>query len=147
MQWHTGTTHFPADCMDLDGCDGDGVFVCLCVAALNDMNLLRTGSHRHEITDHNVCKTQTTHDHQLVESMVAKKYHAQNVLHGLVGQTWRNVKVCGRDWMGQVEDYLVADGLFGTCKSGMGMSVSLSLSLALSLALSLPLPILLSCVL
>jgi hypothetical protein len=83
-------------------------------ASLNDLSLLRLGAKRREITDHNVCKTQSTHDHQMIENKVAKLYPTQTELHGLVGQTWRNVKICGRDWMGQVEDYLVADGLFGT---------------------------------
>jgi len=82
-------------------------------ASLSDHELLRAGSRSRFVTQHELCKSQTTHDYQLIEQTVSKLYPVRTPLHGLVGQTWRNVKVCGRDWMGVVEDYLVSD-LFGT---------------------------------
>jgi len=79
-------------------------------AALNSHELLRVGSKKHTVTDAAICKTNSeTHNHQLVEQTVSKKYPVTSQLHGLIGQTWRNVKVCGHDWMGTVQDYLVSD--------------------------------------
>jgi len=79
-------------------------------AALNDRQLLKVGSAKHTVTDRAICKTNTeTHNHQLIESTVAKKYPVTTPLHGLIGQTWRNVLVCGRNWMGTVQDYMVSD--------------------------------------
>jgi len=76
--------------------------------SLKSQQLLRTGEVKHTVTDQAICKTNSeTHDHQLIESTVAKKYPITTPLHGLMGQTWRNVKVCGRDWMGTVQDYLI----------------------------------------
>jgi hypothetical protein len=78
--------------------------------ALNDVQLMRVGSIKHTVTDHAVCRSNSeTNNHQLVEHTVAKKYPVTSSLHGLIGQTWRNVKVCNRDWMGTVQDYLVSD--------------------------------------
>jgi hypothetical protein len=82
-------------------------------ASLGSTELLHVGATKHTITDRAICKTNIeTHNHQLIESTVAKKYPITTQLHGLIGQTWRNVKVCGRDWMGTVQDYIVSE-LFG----------------------------------
>jgi len=78
--------------------------------SLNNPQLLRIGATKHTVTDALICKTNgETHNYQLVETTVAKKYPVTTPLHGLMGQTWRNVRVCGRDWMGTVQDYLVSD--------------------------------------
>lgn len=79
-------------------------------ATLNDQTLLSAGRAHHSVTDQTLCKENyaDSGDYRTVEKMVAEKYHVQAPIHGLVGQTWRNVKICGRDWMGTIEDYLVS---------------------------------------
>jgi len=34
-------------------------------------------------------------------------------MHGLIGQTWRNVEICNHAWVGDASDY-VTSGLFAT---------------------------------
>jgi hypothetical protein len=105
---HNGKVDINTDVMGLQIVNSDMFFNIR--AALKDEQLLRVGSTKHTVTDKAVCKTNSeTHNHQLVESTVAKKYPVTTPLHGLIGQTWRNVLVCGRNWMGTVQDYLVSD--------------------------------------
>jgi hypothetical protein len=109
---HNGRVEIKTDVMSFEVVNSD-MFLNI-RAALNDQQLLKVGAKHHTVTDHAVCKTNTeTHNHQLVERTVAAKYPVNTPLHGLIGQTWRNVKVCGKDWMGTVQDYLVSD-LFAT---------------------------------
>lgn len=105
---HTGRVQIKTQIMSFEIVNSDMFFNIH--ASLNDQQLLRVGATKHTVTDHNICKTNSeTHDHQLIEKTVAKKYPVTTPLHGLIGQTWRNVKVCSRDWMGTVQDYLVSD--------------------------------------
>jgi hypothetical protein len=102
---HNGRVDVKTDIMALEIVNSDMFFNIR--AGLNDQQLLRVGATKHTVTDKTICKTNIeTHNHQLVEQTVAKKYPVTTQLHGLIGQTWRNVKVCGRDWMGTVQDYL-----------------------------------------
>jgi len=94
---------------------------------LNDRRLLRLGSSRHAITDSHLCAKEdhvdeskvqhqqhsddvVEHNHGAVEAALQKKYGgAQVPLHGLIGQTWRNAVVCGKNWVGSVPDYVASD--------------------------------------
>jgi len=85
---------------------------------LRSIELLKAGATKHTVTDHQLCNAQViakSHSHALdhaVEQAVAAKYPAAHGLpqvHGLIGQTWRNVKVCSKEWMGGVQDYVVSD--------------------------------------
>lgn len=108
---HTGKLSIQTDLIDYTIHNSD-MFMNL-QAALKSSDLLKVGSTKHTVTDSYICHANAeTHNHQLVEQTVAKKYPITSQLHGLIGQTWRNVKVCGRDWMGQVQDY-VTESLFG----------------------------------
>jgi len=64
---------------------------------LFDRKLLAIGAERHVLTD-------------------GEKFHPEVPLHGLQGQTWRNVEYpSGLDYEGSITDYQVTDGnLFGT---------------------------------
>jgi hypothetical protein len=105
---HNGKVDIHTDVMGLEIANSD-MFMNI-RAALNDQQLLKVGSTKHTVKDRAICKTNTeTHNHQLIESTVAKKYPVTTPLHGLIGQTWRNVLVCGREWMGTVQDYMVSD--------------------------------------
>jgi hypothetical protein len=105
---HNGRVEINTDVMALEVVNSDMFFNIR--AALNDAQLLQVGSTKHTVTDHKICKTNSeTHNHQLIESTVAKKYPVTTQLHGLIGQTWRNVKVCGKDYMGVVQDYVASD--------------------------------------
>jgi len=96
--------------------------------------LLKLGAPKHNITDHKLCNIEIeadatvlehvahhhehnatfAHNHGAVEAELQRKYGgAQIPLHGLVGQTWRNVLVCGKHWTGGVHDY-VASSLFAS---------------------------------
>jgi hypothetical protein len=109
---HNGRVEIHTNMLSLEIVNSD-MFMNL-QAALNDHQLLKVGSIKHTVTDKSICRTNSeTHNHQLIESTVAKKYPVTSQLHGLIGQTWRNVKVCNRDYMGTVQDYLVSD-LFAT---------------------------------
>jgi len=90
--------------------------------SLKSNELLKVGSIKHTVTDHKLCDVNSVgkhsgegHSHsydRAVETAVAAKYPAAKGLpqvHGLIGQTWRNVKVCSKEWMGNVQDYVVAD--------------------------------------
>jgi hypothetical protein len=89
--------------------------------SLKSPQLLKIGSAKHTVTDHKLCDDKSMgkhsgegHSHaydRAVETAVAAKYPATGLpqVHGLIGQTWRNVKVCSKDWMGNVQDYVVAD--------------------------------------
>jgi hypothetical protein len=113
LKYHkNGAVEIRTEIMDFEIINSD-MFLNI-KASLKSPQLLRTGAPRHTVTDRNICKTNSeTNDHQLIESTVAKKYPITTPLHGLIGQTWRNVKVCGHDWMGTVQDYIVSS-LFGT---------------------------------
>jgi hypothetical protein len=109
---HNGKVEVHTDVLSFEIANSD-MFMNI-QAALNDRQLLKVGATRHTVTDSSICKTNSeTHNHQVIESTVAKKYPVTSQLHGLIGQTWRNVKVCARDYMGTVQDYLVSD-LFGS---------------------------------
>lgn len=92
--------------------------------AMLDHHLLLVGAPKHTITDSTLCKKEETvddtkfqtsqikhqHNHGAIESAIEKKYGGVQVpLHGLVGQTWRNVLVCGKNWVGTVTDYVCSD--------------------------------------
>jgi len=92
--------------------------------ALLDRQLLRLGAPRHTITDHKLCgqenevdvtklhrsNTTSEHSHGQVEAALQRKYGGVQVpLHGLIGQTWRNAIVCGKNWIGAVTDYVASD--------------------------------------
>jgi hypothetical protein len=109
---HNGRVEISTDIMSMEVVNSDMFFNIR--AALNNQQLLKVGAKKHTVTDKAICHANSeTHNHQLIESTVAKKYSVSTQLHGLIGQTWRNVKVCGKDWMGTVGDYLVSD-LFAT---------------------------------
>jgi hypothetical protein len=96
---------------------------------LLDRQLLRLGAPRHTITDHVLCQQEQDastiiltpthgrphnstmeHNHGRVEAILQQKYGgAQVPLHGLIGQTWRNALVCGKNWIGSVADYVASD--------------------------------------
>jgi hypothetical protein len=93
-------------------------------ASMLDEVLLRIGSPKHTITDSSLCRKEEAldesklqrsqikqvHNHGAVEAAIDKKYGGTQVpLHGLIGQTWRNVLVCGKHWVGSVTDYLASD--------------------------------------
>jgi hypothetical protein len=84
--------------------------------SLKNRETLRIGSKRHTITDHSICEQDrvgysgAAGNHGAIESSLAKKYHnAPIAIHGLIGQTWRNVRVCDKDWMGAVQDYVTSN--------------------------------------
>lgn len=100
--------------------------------AVLDHHLLKLGAAHHTITDRQICDhhlhahqerdnsendemdtTHASHDHGLVEKALFAKYGVDVQLHGLIGQTWRNVLVCGKNYVGVTNDYIVSD-LFGT---------------------------------
>jgi len=80
-------------------------FFNLAVSAL-DHDMLMAGSKKHTITDRATC---TQHSHGAIEAALLKKYQVAFPVHGLVGQTWRNVEVCGKQWIGSVQDYVVSN--------------------------------------
>jgi len=52
---------------------------------------------------------------KLVKLESSRSVEANSVLHGLIGQTWRNTIYAGdREYEGEVSDYQVANGLFGS---------------------------------
>jgi hypothetical protein len=105
---HNGHVEIRTEIMNFDITNSD-MFMNIHVA-LNNRQLLHVGAIKHTVTDHKICRTNSdTHNHQLIESTVAAKYPVTIPLHGLIGQTWRNVKVCNRDWMGTTEDYIASD--------------------------------------
>jgi hypothetical protein len=84
--------------------------------SLLDQAILRAGAKKHTVTDREICHQDQNgqaqiehaeHQHGMVEAALMKKYHTDYPLHGLIGQTWRNVLVCGKHWMGAVNDYVV----------------------------------------
>jgi hypothetical protein len=85
--------------------------------SLKNHQMLRIGATRHTITDGTTCEQDrlgyaghAAGNLGAAESQLLKKYHnAPVAIHGLIGQTWRNVKVCGKEWMGAVGDYVVSD--------------------------------------
>jgi hypothetical protein len=82
--------------------------------ALHDSHALRIGSTRKHLNTKEFCTSEKQHHvPAAIEKVVSALYPIQLPLHGLVGQTWRNVRVCSHDWMGTVEDYLVGN-LFGS---------------------------------
>jgi len=81
-------------------------FFNLAVSAL-DRDMLQTGSKKHTITDATTCAQQNTAG--VIEASLLKKYHATFPVHGLIGQTWRNVEVCGKKLIGTVQDYIVSN--------------------------------------
>jgi hypothetical protein len=103
-----GRVEIHTEIMNFDIANSD-MFMNLRVA-LNNHQLLRVGGIHHTVTDHAICKANTeTSNYQLIEQTVAAKYPVTTPLHGLIGQTWRNVKVCSKDWMGTVQDYITSD--------------------------------------
>lgn len=107
-----GKVHIRTEIMDFEVSNSD-MFMNVGVALMNQ-ELLRVGSKKHTITDKVICKhNEESYNHEFVEARVAKKYPISTPLHGLIGQTWRNLKICGREWMGTVQDYVVSS-LFGT---------------------------------
>jgi hypothetical protein len=93
-------------------------------ASLLDQRLLHIGAPKHTITDSTLCKKEENvdetkfqtseikhkHNHGAVEAAIEKKYGGIQIpLHGLIGQTWRNVLVCGKNWVGAVTDYVCSD--------------------------------------
>jgi hypothetical protein len=105
---HNGRVDISTEIMGLEIVNSD-MFMNI-RASLKDQQLLKVGSTKHTVTDKAICKTNTeTSNHQLIEATVAKKYPVTTPLHGLIGQTWRNVLTCGRNWMGTVQDYMVSD--------------------------------------
>uniref|UniRef100_A0A1J3FH62 Uncharacterized protein n=1 Tax=Noccaea caerulescens TaxID=107243 RepID=A0A1J3FH62_NOCCA len=105
---HNGRVEIHTEIMNFEIANSD-MFMNIRVG-LNNQQLMRVGATKHSVTDRTICKTNSeTHNHQLIEQTVAGKYPVTTPLHGLIGQTWRNVKVCGRDWMGTVQDYLASD--------------------------------------
>jgi len=66
-------------------------------SALHDQKLLALGAERRVLVD-------------------GESFHSEVPLHGLQGQTWRNVEYAsGLDYEGSINDYHVVDGnLFGT---------------------------------
>jgi len=87
--------------------------------------MLLAGRMKHTITDSAICshdkyghakvndgREELQHDHGMVEAALLKKYPMNWPMHGLIGQTWRNVLICGKHWMGGVQDYVVSS-LFG----------------------------------
>jgi len=121
-----GQVHIKTNMFDIKIVNSD-MFFNLQVSLL-DASMLRVGRTPHTITDHEICShdkhghaqvsdmdsdAHASHDHGLVESIMMKKYHANFPVHGLIGQTWRNVVVCGKHWVGTVQDYVVSSSLFG----------------------------------
>jgi len=89
---HKGRLEIQTDIMGFEIANSD-MFINMKVS-LNNPQLLRAGATKHTITDKHVCKANSeTNHHQLVETIVAKKYPVTTPLHGLIGQTWRNVRV------------------------------------------------------
>jgi hypothetical protein len=72
-----------------------------------DRDMLHAGSKKHTITDSATCAQQNTQG--VLEAALLKKYHVTYPVHGLIGQTWRNVDVCGKKWIGSVQDYIVSN--------------------------------------
>jgi len=51
---------------------------------------------------------------KLLKLDTSRAVEANTFMHGLIGQTWRNnVYAGGREYEGEVSDYLVQDGLWG----------------------------------
>jgi hypothetical protein len=84
---------------------------------LKDQQILLAGSRALQITGE-ICELESrmhktqTNTKSMIQKKLAETYPAYP-LHGLIGQTWRNVVYCGRYYEGSVDDYVV-ESLFGT---------------------------------
>jgi len=62
---------------------------------------------KHTVTDRETCAQANVRG--VIDQVLVKKYHVTFPVHGLLGQTWRNVDVCGKQWMGTPQDYIVSN--------------------------------------
>ncbi len=80
---------------------------------LVNQNILQTGSDFMKISDE-VCNL--AHVHKPENSPIRAevlKYFPEIEIHGLVGQTWKNIDYCGNVYEGEIDDY-ITDGKYGT---------------------------------
>lgn len=76
-----------------------------------DHEVLRAGRKQVKLREVNLCLTNgMTSDERLrlVEERMAH-FYPRVALHGLIGQTWRNVLICNRAWVGDASDYVTSN--------------------------------------
>jgi len=80
---------------------------------LSRREILKAGAAHHLIESSDLCRSEPGKNSNslAVEAKLSSYYGNQYPIHGLIGQTWRNSQVCGKVWVGVVDDY-VASSLF-----------------------------------
>jgi len=80
--------------------------------AFKDNAILKSGRKEVVLNDKVLCAKPTISSDRLeIIEKIMSKHYPRVLIHGLIGQTWRNAITCNHAWVGEPSDY-VTSGLF-----------------------------------